>query len=137
MINFTITLSYGLRFLLNLALHDNSPKQLRRIAHEENIPLPYLRKLVPLLERAGLIKSIKGPGGGFSLNRRPSEIYLSEVTNTLSRDKLQGCLTDPSNCRQYGGCAIKDLLVDVYGKVREVLDNKTLETLVKEKVKNG
>lgn len=131
MINFTTTLSYGLRFLLNLALADSPPKQLKIIAQEEKIPLAYLRKLIPLLERAGFIKSIKGPGGGYILNRAPSDIFISEVTSTLSRDKLQGCISNSSDCHRHDDCLIKDLLVDVYGRVREVLDNKTLDTLIK------
>lgn len=131
MLNITTALSYGLRLLINLGLAGTSPKQLKRIAAEENISLLYLRKLIIPLEKAGIVKSIRGPGGGFKLNRKPSGIPLLEVINSLSHNKVRGCMRGISSCQRYADCAVKDLLEEVYNKTQSVFKNKTLATILK------
>jgi Rrf2 family protein len=133
MLNVTTTLSYGLRFLVNLATSDKCPKRLERIAREEDISLAYLRKLTPFLEKAGLIKSCKGPGGGFMLKRKPSEISLLEVISTLSKNRVRHCLQKPSLCIRYNECLVKDLWKKIHIKFEELFRNKTLATIIKVK----
>jgi Rrf2 family iron-sulfur cluster assembly transcriptional regulator len=131
MINFTTTVSYGLRLLINLANNHKAPKQLKKIALEEGIPLSYLRKLVRPLEKVGMVRSLKGPGGGFMLARRASNIPLLEIISTLSHSKVIGCLKKPDSCERYTNCVVKDLLGDVYAKIEAVFKNKTLETILR------
>lgn len=131
MINFTTTLTYGLRLLINLSQSKEKPKQLRKIAQEENISLSYLRKLLVPLEQAGIVKSLRGPGGGFVLKRKPSQISLLEVTNMLNHSKVIDCIKGSSGCRRYGDCMVKDLLEEVYKKVQVVFKNKTLAMMIK------
>jgi len=131
MFNFTTTIRYSLRLLINLALCSKSPKQLKKISAEESISLPYLRKLIIPLEKSGIVKSLRGPGGGFILGRKPQEVSLSEVINILNHSKAIDCLDDSSNCTRYEDCAVKDLLEEVYSKVQSVFKNKTLATMIK------
>ena len=131
MFNFTATLSYGLRLLINLALSENSPKQLKKIAKEEGISLPYLRKLVIPLERAGIIKSSRGPGGGFVLRRMPCDISLAEVIDVISHNKVIDCVKGPSGCRRSTNCLVKELLEEAYQKMQSVFKKKTLATILK------
>ena len=135
MINFTTTLSYGLRLLINLALEKNKPKSLKKIAKEESISLPYLRKIVIPLEKAFIIKSLRGPGGGFILARKPSEIYISEVVPMLNRSRVLNCVRGSSSCNRYRNCIVKDLLEEVYNKIQLVFKKKTLTTILKKKKK--
>lgn len=131
MFNVTTTLSYGLRLLLNLAHSSKAPKQLKRIASEEDITLPYLRKLTIPLERAGIVKSLRGPGGGFILNRKPQEIDLWEVINILSHNKVIDCVKGSASCRRYDSCVVKGLLEEAYSKFKTVFKKKTLATILK------
>ena len=131
MFQFTTTLSYGLRVLLNLAHSQTGPRQLKKIAAEENISLPYLRKVVIPLERSGIVKSLRGPGGGFVLNRKPNEISLSEVIGILSHTKVIDCIKGSSSCERSKNCAIKNLLEEAYGQFQLVFKNKTLDNLLK------
>tara|TARA_B100000315_G_C14514639_1_gene558597 strand:+ start:925 stop:1332 length:408 start_codon:yes stop_codon:yes gene_type:complete len=131
MFQFTTTLSYGLRLLVNLASSNEKPRQLKTIAKEENISLPYLRKIIASLDRAGIVKSSRGPGGGFRLNRRPGDIALTEVIGILSHDKVMKCLKGPSSCRRINNCLVKDLLEEAYDKFQLVFKNKTLATIIK------
>jgi Rrf2 family protein len=131
MFNFTTTIRYSLRLLINLALGGKSPKQLKKISVEESISLPYLRKLIIPLEKSGIVKSLRGPGGGFILSRKPQEVPLWEIINILNHSKAIDCLDYSSNCQRYEDCAVKDLLEEVYSKVQSVFKNKTLATMIK------
>ena len=131
MFNFTTTLSYGLRLLVNLSFSKQGPKQLKKIAKEEGISLLYLRKLTSPLEKAGLIKSLRGPGGGFMLGRAPEDVSVTEVINTLSHNKVMECVKGASDCRRYGSCAVKDLLEEAYTRFQSVFKDKTLATITK------
>jgi len=131
MFNFNNTLTYGLRLLINLSGNKDRPKQLKKIAQEESISLQYLRKLMILLERAGIVKSRRGPGGGFMLNKSPDQISLLEVTDTLNRNKVIDCIKGSPGCRRFGDCMVKDLLEEVYNKIQSVFKDKTLATIVK------
>ncbi len=131
MLNFNNTLTYGLRFLINLSMSGDKPKQLKRIAQEEDISLQYLRKLMIPLERAGIIKSLRGPGGGFILNRPPAQISLLAVSDTLNHSKAIDCVKGTSGCQRFGNCVVKDLLEEVYNKIHSVLKNKTLAMIIK------
>lgn len=131
MFNFNNTLTYGLRLLINLSRNKDKPKPLKRIAQEENISLQYLRKLMIPLERAGMVKSLRGPGGGFVLDKPPAQISLLAVNNALNRSKVIDCVKGASGCRRFGDCMVKDLLEEVYNKVQSVFKNKTLAMIVK------
>lgn len=131
MFNFTATLSYGLRLLINLAQSNDSPKQLKKIAKEEAISLAYLRKLIIPLERSGIVKGSRGPGGGFILRRKPADIPLSEVIDAISRNKVIDCAKGPSQCRRSTNCLVKGLLEEAYCKMQSVFKKKTLATILK------
>ena len=131
MFNFNNTLTYGLRLLINLSQSKDKPKPLKMIAQEENISLQYLRKLMIPLERAGIVKGLRGPGGGFILGKLPAQISLFAVNNALNRSRVIDCVKGTSGCRRFGDCMVKDLLEEVYNKVQSVFKNKTLATIVK------
>ena len=116
-----------------MAVDNKVPKQLKKIAKEENISLGYLRKLISPLEKAGIIKSLRGPGGGFILARKPSEIDLYEVVNVLNKRKVIDCAKGLSSCKRYGDCVAKDLLEEVYNKVELVFKRKTLDKIIKKR----
>src|SRR4030042_685881 len=130
MFQFTTTLTYGLRFLIFLAGEEKKPQPLRKVAAEENISLPYLRKIIMPLERAGIIKSVRGPGGGFLLGRTPEHIPLAEVIGILSHSKVVDCLKGADTCRRYETCAVKELLEQAYKQFRMVFENKSLATII-------
>ncbi len=132
MINFTTNLRYSLRLLINLALGGGNPRRLKTIAAEENISLSYLRKLIIPLDKAGILKSSRGPGGGYMLNREASDIPLSELIDILdTNSKVIGCVKGFSDCRRYNDCIVKDLLEEVYDKVQAVFESRTLAVLIK------
>lgn len=56
---------------------------LGEISKRQDISLPYLEQLFVKLRRAGLVESVRGPGGGYKLSRSPSEIRVSDVLGAV------------------------------------------------------
>ena len=112
---------YGTRALLELALrNDDTPVFLKDIAKQQGISLAYLEQLMSPLVAGGIIRSTKGPRGGVALARPPEEINLSEVTSLLegSLGPVE-CVTNAGTCDRAGSCVTRD----IWGKLREVMDN--------------
>ena len=75
---------YGTRALLELSTRDsNEPMLLRNIAKKQDISLAYLEHVISPLIAGGILRSTKGPKGGISLNKKPSDIKLSDVIRLL------------------------------------------------------
>lgn len=70
--------------MLDLALcGDQAPVSVQTIARRQEIPPPYLEKLLMELRRAGLVQSVRGARGGYQLARDPSEIFLGQIFRAL------------------------------------------------------
>ncbi|MBD2091311.1 Rrf2 family transcriptional regulator [Microcoleus sp. FACHB-1515] len=71
---------YSVKALLDLSLQPNhQPASVRSIAARQNLPAPYLEKLLIDLRRAGIVISIRGAQGGYQLARSPSQISLGQI----------------------------------------------------------
>ncbi len=71
---------YAIKALVFLAKNQaQPPMQIARIAEEENIPKKFLEQILLDLRNAGYLYSKKGAGGGYSLNKNPTEIYLVDI----------------------------------------------------------
>jgi Rrf2 family protein len=125
-----LALSYG-----------QSPVFLKDIAKEENISEKYLSLIIIPLRRLGLVNSIRGAHGGYSLAKDPSQITLKEIVDVLEGDcSLVDCVKNPSTCPRVSICASHDIWAIIGGKISETLSSTTLDMLVKmkqEKVGNA
>mgnify|MGYP001795269010 FL=1 len=75
---------YSVKALLDLSLQQKSaPCSTKVIASRQNIPAPYLEKLLIEMRRAGLVKSIRGKDGGYQLAREPVKISLGEILEAV------------------------------------------------------
>lgn len=123
---------YGLRALLDIALHDNEkPVLLEDIKVRQQVSKPYLEQLLLVLQSVGLIRSIRGKKGGFVLNRPPAEIKLSEVVKALERTiTLVECVNNPLVCRRTDRCATQELWRRLTKVIYQELDALTLNDLI-------
>jgi len=106
---------YGTRLMIELAgNYTDDPVPLKDIAERQNVSKGYLEHIIPLLRSAGLIKSVRGPGGGYILSRKPDRITLLEILGALegSFDPVD-CISDPSICTRTGFCASRDVWIDL------------------------
>jgi len=85
---FSAKTEYGLVALIELASLFNSGgvMQVGEIANRQNIPDRYLEQMLTSLRRGGLLRSIRGPKGGYQLVRPPEEIRVAEVVQILEGD---------------------------------------------------
>ena len=75
---------YGLRALIDLSVNqDNNPISIKEISKRQNISERYLEQVFSKLKKAGFVRSVRGPYGGYLLNRKPSDIKISEILEVL------------------------------------------------------
>jgi len=122
---------YGTRAMLDVALHGGEgPVHLKDIARRQQVSKKYLEHLISRLEAPGLLRSIRGAGGGISLGRPASEIRLSEILETLEGPTaLVECVDNAEWCPRSGSCATRDIWMQMGQLMGDFLESKTLESL--------
>lgn len=123
---------YALRLMLELALTaENRPVSLRDVAERQNISDKYLEQIVTHLSRAGLVRSVRGAGGGYLLTRPPAQYTVGEILRPLEGSLAPVACADGADCcDRIGCCATADLWRDIQTAVLDVVDNRTLADLV-------
>ncbi len=123
---------YGLRAMLDLALnYGGGPMLMRTISDKEGISRKYLHALLSTLRTAGLVRSIRGSGGGYTLSRAPSQITLCEVIQALEGSLcVTECVHDESVCSRSDICVGRDVWTEISVIIENLLSNITLEELV-------
>jgi Rrf2 family transcriptional regulator, iron-sulfur cluster assembly transcription factor len=121
--------------LLQLAqLNDNDYLTLGQIAEREGISVANAGKLLWLLSKAGLVKSIRGIKGGYKLARPATEIRLNEVIKVLDEDVLAGhCKSYTGildSCVHTGNCGIRPIIISLHEIVETTLSGITLAQLL-------
>ncbi|MDD4877213.1 MAG: Rrf2 family transcriptional regulator [Dehalococcoidales bacterium] len=129
---FSTRARYGTRALLELALHQSeSPTLLKVIAQKQQISLSYLEHLISPLIAGGIIRSTKGPKGGFYLARNPDKIKLSEAIKLLEGSVAPvECVNDPAICNRSEFCVTRDVWSEIKYAMENILDSTTLQDLV-------
>ncbi len=85
---FSAKLEYALRSLLYLAQQPPGvPIQSRDIAEAEYIPGPYLDQILAVLKRAGIVRSIRGVGGGYELAKPSAQITVGDIVRAFSGNR--------------------------------------------------
>ncbi len=128
---------YGARAILELASHyGEGPIELKEIAKKENISLKYLEQVIIPLRSSGLVKSVRGSKGGYSLAKPPSEICLNDLVEILEGPiDLIECLRNPKACQRTSLCVTRDIWKEVSEAIYRVLHGITLEEMVDRKKK--
>lgn len=124
-----------MRAMVSLVCHANGkPITLKDISESEDISLPYLEQLFVKLRRGNIVKSIRGPGGGYLLARPASEIKVGEII-TVVEESLNpvSCLDeDPSICTKTNKCVTQRVWKGLGEKMKEFLNSITIEDLGRE-----
>ena len=132
---------YAVLAMYDLAKHSNGQRiPLKEIAKRQDIPLPYLEKLIGNLRLAGLAVSIRGPYGGYSLAKSPRHITVGEIIRVTEGPFAPvDCIlknyrknNKDNMCEKIDFCASRDIWQKVADSVNSVLDNITLADLCDE-----
>lgn len=123
---------YGLRALVDLSVRAKEEQiSLNSIAERNNISLQYLEQVFAALRRAGIVKSIKGPQGGYLLDKDADKITVLEIVKVLegSYELENEEISDKIKCKEIS-MSIQDLIIDpVNAKLHEILESVTLQDL--------
>ncbi len=127
---------YGMRAILELAMeYGKKPMQIKMIADREDISSKYLEQLIAMLKSSGLVRSIRGPRGGYSLAKPPAEITLREVFQTLEGPMTPAdCLEHPEYCPKCTDCATREVWQQLQDAISGVLNSYTLADLVEKSI---
>ena len=125
---------YALRLMLDIALNEKNgnPVRIKDIAHRQELSGKYLEQIISVLNKAGFVKSIRGPQGGYLLTKQPSEYTVGMILR-LTEGSLSpvSCLDDENNiCERLDECATIVLWRKLNDAISGVVDTVTLEDLI-------
>ncbi len=123
---------YGVRVIMDLAtLPESARASTQEIADRQNIPAPFLAKIVSRLSLSGLVITHRGAGGGVSLARPASEISLLQVIEALDGPvQLNRCVIEPSACPRDSHCPVHHIWAKAQLELTGLLSETTFDDLV-------
>lgn len=127
---------YGLRALIDLAQYSEiEPVSINSIATRQGISERYLEQLMTLLKKAGIIKSIRGAGGGYVLAKDVEEISVGDVLRALegSLEPVEcAAFSQEDSCKAADGCVTKYVWQRINESINRTVDEISLKQLVEE-----
>lgn len=116
---------------------DGKPMTLAEIAKQQDISLSYLEQLFAMLRRGGLVKSVRGPGGGYIFARPIDDIRVSDVIAAVD-ERITAVRCEPGaskGCMPCGArCITHDLWEELSNHIHLFLSSVTLADVVNRKV---
>lgn len=128
---------YGLKALIHLAkLEANETAFVADIASQNNISKKFLDTILLELRNGGILRSKKGPGGGYALSKPATQIFVGQAVRILdgplapircaSKTAFEAC----DDCNHPEECQIRSAMTEVRDAIANILDGMTLEELV-------
>ncbi|NLP00699.1 MAG: Rrf2 family transcriptional regulator [Clostridiaceae bacterium] len=124
---------YGLRAMVDLAINaQNEHVALSAVAERQNISTNYLEQVFSGLRKAGLVKSVKGAQGGYTLTENPENIKVGTILRVLegSLSVIDGLDTENIDSKSIQYCLKQSVWDKIDESISTVVDSITLEDLV-------
>lgn len=122
---------YAVRALCYMAEKKGGIVTVSEIVNELKAPRAYLRKILQILNKKGILKSQKGFGGGFGLGLSPANIYVIDLIKIFQGGmKLNECMFKKKICPNRSSCRLREKLYDIENYVRDELSRITIEGLL-------
>ncbi|MCZ6618884.1 MAG: Rrf2 family transcriptional regulator [Gammaproteobacteria bacterium] len=122
---------YAVTAMLDIALHRNGgPVSVIDIAARQGISAAYLEQLVSKLKRAGLLRSCRGPGGGYQLEREVTEVNISDVILAVGEGVDATRCHGSADCQDGVKCLTHDLWAELSQEIDNFLAGITLKSLI-------
>lgn len=122
---------YAVTAMLDLALHsDQGPVSLAEISERQHISLSYLEQLFAKLRRRGLVQSVRGPGGGYRLNRAIQETFVADIIDAVDESVDATNCSGEANCQEGEVCLTHHLWTDLSTQIHRFLSGISLASLV-------
>ncbi len=123
---------YGLRAMIDLAgYYGEGPVLVRSVAERQGISSKYLHALLASLKSAGLVRSLRGSGGGYSLAKAPDTIRVSEILEALEGPvSIVDCVNEAGLCERAQGCVAREIWGQLNEAIENVLEGLSLQDLL-------
>jgi len=130
---------YGLRALFDMAYHaGNLPSQIKDISRRQQISPRYLEQIFQDLKSAGLLKSKRGPQGGYTLTRKPAEITVLDVVRaTEGKLSLVDCEKVEDGCAFDSQCVTQKIWAEAGTRLNNYFAEGTLDDLCRDAKEMG
>ena len=137
-------IQYGVRALCDIAYNSaGSPSQVKAISERQAISARYIEQIFQKLRKAGIIRSIRGPAGGYFLSRRPEEITVADVIRAVEGKNINlvFCSGDRRTarkpCERLGKCVVSGIWAEASQRLMDYFESITLNHICEEAKKNG
>ncbi len=125
---------YAVTAMLDVAIHAASgPVSLADISERQGISLSYLEQLFARLRKQGLVKSVRGPGGGYRLGKCSAQIAVADVINAVNESINATRCDGKGNCQGGEQCLTHTLWEDLSTRIEDFLKSITLSELVEQR----
>jgi Rrf2 family protein len=122
---------YAVRTVLYLARDRDEVASVTEIANAMHIPKSFLAKILQRLVRSGVAESVRGPQGGFRLARRPDEISLLDIMESVQGGAgINVCAVGNRRCRMSAICPVHPVWVEMRRSVEKRLKKQTVAKLL-------
>ena len=132
--NLSTRCRYATRAMLEMAKeYGKDPVSLKEIEERQQISRQYLQQLMPPLKKEGLIRVVKGKGGGFFLARKPSDIRIGEIIHAQEGNiAIVECVGTDDLCFHEDQCPTRDIWVEASRRLNDYFNSLTLEKVLKD-----
>lgn len=131
---------YALRLMLDIAIHgEERPVRIKEIAERQEISDKYLEQIVSILNKAGFVKSVRGPQGGYKLSKNVEEYVIGDILR-LTEGSLApvSCLEfDVNDCPRQEECLTLPLWEKLNDAIKGVVDKYTLADILEWQKEKG
>lgn len=131
---------YALRLMLDIAMNDGvEPVRLKDTAERQCISVKYLEQIISVLVKAGYVKSIRGPQGGYRMMKEPKEYTVGMILRQVEGNMAPvSCLEfDTNECERQSQCVTLRIWKELDDAIRGVLDKYTLADMVRWQEERG
>jgi len=129
---------FAVTAILDLALNETEkPVTLADISERQSISLSYLEQLFSRMRREGIVKSVRGPGGGYHLAKKYQDITVKAIITAVDEEIDATQCSGKENCHEGRRCITHDLWASINHKILEYLESLTLAHLVEAQSKEG
>lgn len=131
---------YALKAMLYLAVNGNgTPTSIKEISAVQKISPEFLEQLFFKLKKSGIISSVRGPGGGFSLNKPQEEVTVKQIFDAvgegLDLTPCTSCNEDTPVCTEADECLSYDVWKAAADQIQNYFGTLTLKMIVEGKAR--
>ena len=131
MVRLSAKTDYALRAMLDLAMHPDSRTTFPAIAERQGIPRKFLPTVLQSLIQTGLVRTIRGYGGGIELSCNPAEVSVRQIVESVEgRQQLYDCGNRNIDCSGAMDCRLRDVLERAGNAMLSVLEDTKLADII-------